>query len=814
MSTETADLVVNGRFLLRPVTGVERVALELLRAVARRNKADGAGAFKLRLLLPAGTGGADLLELERQFSPAWLPRGHLWEQLVLPFVSPGSTLVNLANSGPILRQRQCLIMHDAAVFDIPESFTAAYRLWYRALNAGFQRTQTPVCTVSAFSKERLEHHLPALAGRVVVVPPGVDHVWRIAPADGVPERFGLERGRFVLAVGNAARHKNQKLVLRAAEGIGELGLKVVLVGGSRARVFRGSGAPDAPNVVRLGYVDDRVLRSLYTSAYAFVFPSLYEGFGLPPLEAMALGCPTVVSGIRPLTDNCADGALHVDPCSSADLLAALGRLQDPGLRRDLAVRGREQAARIYLGCSRPAVAGDPLGRAKVHGPVRLAAVCGAAAHMTAWIGGDRLRGGRAPPTAGGEPTRQRLLVWSAAAVAFVCGLALPFNVILYSVAMQDLRLLDLVSLTLVPLGLWACLHRVNLLLALILLSLLFVLPSLVHAVVLLDRHGEEYRDFVFPVRFLLAMPLCAVLIPLLESARHRTWFAVGLCLGCCLNVVPLVFQSLGQHELMVALGLAPAELDIRPWDIQQRPPGLHAHANATSAVVSLGVAAAAFLASRERQPWLLPFALAALLACSYYTETRSAFTVSLMTLSLALALRCSLDRLFLLFPLVGLAGLVIAGWSDGRCYRKASRRARDGGREPRRASGHGGGGLAADLRAPAGLGAHLGRGRCLRAHRRQGDPQFSDLAGRRSRHVAGPLRPRGTSRRGDEGGTPGPPRSARASCLPPLPFVPLRGSFPEPDLPCPSDLADGRLAGRSSGRGRSPNCRRGGGSRW
>lgn len=340
------EFVVNGRFLQRPVTGVERVSLELVRALALRAATKGTGAPGFRLLLPSGPRGDDLAPIERRLSAPWLPGGHFWEQLILPFTSRGATLVNLANAAPVLRRRQCVLVHDAAVYDIPASFTAAYRLWYRTLYAALQRTGALVCTVSAFSKERLEHRLPGLAGRIAVISPGVDHVWRIAPVPNALERLGLERRGFVLAVGSAARHKNQDLVLHAAEEIGKLGLKVALVGGSRATVFRGAAALEAANVVRLGYVDDGTLRALYEAAFAFVFPSLYEGFGLPPLEAMALRCPTIVSRVRPLTDNCLDGALRVDPHDPAELVQALASLRDPELRRQLADRGRTRAARF------------------------------------------------------------------------------------------------------------------------------------------------------------------------------------------------------------------------------------------------------------------------------------------------------------------------------------------------------------------------------------------------------------------------------------------------------------------------------------
>lgn len=252
----------------------------------------------------------------------------------------------------------------------------------------------------------------------------------------------------------------------------------------------------------------------------------------------------------------------------------------------------------------------------------------------------------------------------ATGLALAVGIALPFNVILRSVAGQDFRLLDLLGVVLAPLAVRACLRQVHLLLAMLLLSLIFVLPSLMHALAQL-RDFNDYRDLVFPVRFLLALSLCAAMTSLLDNARDRSWFAAGFCLGCCLSVIPLLFQSLGQHEAMVAMGLAPGELAIPRWEIQQRPPGLHGHANATSAVISLGVPVAAFMAARRQQLWLLPGALVALLACSYFTETRSAVAVSLATMGFALALGCRTDRILMLLPAVALAGLIATGFAEG-----------------------------------------------------------------------------------------------------------------------------------------------------
>jgi glycosyltransferase involved in cell wall biosynthesis len=257
--------------------------------------------------------------------------GHLWEQLVLPFAHPGVPLLNLANSAPLLRSGQVLFVHDAAVLDIPDCFRTSYRVLHRTLLACVTRlTDATVCTVSDFSAERLAHHVPGLAGRVRVVPPGIDHVHRIEPSGGLRERYGLEPGRFVLAVASAAKHKNGRLLAAAADQIAAMGLKIAVAGDRNSSAFSAAESAPAPHVVHLGYVDDPTLRSLYEAAFAFVYPSLYEGFGLPPLEAMACGCPVACANVAALPETVGDAARLFDPHDARAIAdAVLDVLGDP-----------------------------------------------------------------------------------------------------------------------------------------------------------------------------------------------------------------------------------------------------------------------------------------------------------------------------------------------------------------------------------------------------------------------------------------------------------------------------------------------------
>ena len=178
--------------------------------------------------------------------------------------------------------------------------------------------------------------LGAPAERVVVVPNGVDD--RFSPgagADAARAALRLERP-YVLAVGTRIARKNLAALDRAAGALAERGIDLVAAGSGRA-YMRAEG--DSP-VRALGYVPEQHLPGLYAGASALVMPSLYEGFGLPCLEAMASGTPVVAADRAALPETCGGAALLFDPddpdAAAAALLQALddpGRMVDRGLAR-------------------------------------------------------------------------------------------------------------------------------------------------------------------------------------------------------------------------------------------------------------------------------------------------------------------------------------------------------------------------------------------------------------------------------------------------------------------------------------------------
>jgi glycosyltransferase involved in cell wall biosynthesis len=161
----------------------------------------------------------------------------------------------------------------------------------------------------------------------------------------VRRALGLERD-YLLYVGSLKPNKNLTRVLAAWEqtGLAARGLELAVVG-ARGPVFGDYRLESVPEGVRLlGYVDDGPLPALYSGAQAFVFPSLYEGFGIPVVEAMACGTPVVSSTTTSLAEVCGDAALLVDPQQTEAIAAAMLRLvDDDTLRQSLRARGLERA---------------------------------------------------------------------------------------------------------------------------------------------------------------------------------------------------------------------------------------------------------------------------------------------------------------------------------------------------------------------------------------------------------------------------------------------------------------------------------------
>lgn len=341
------DLLLNSRFLMRPPTGVDRVATELADALISL----AGDTMPVRGLRPAGEivqpeSRPEALLTRVEASSSRL-KGHAWEQIALAGADPGAWLLSLCNMGPALRRRQVVMMHDAQVFRQPESYSRAFRSWYHLVQPRLARRAELVLTVSEHSRRELEHFGVVPPGKARVVPNGADHILRIGADRDILGKHGLEPGGYFLAIGSLAPHKNLALIAEAALKRSDRSRPLVIAGGGNASVFSDSGIVPSDDVRVIGRVSDAELRGLYDNATALVFPSLTEGFGLPPAEAMFCGCPVIATTGGAVPEVCGEAALSLPPSDASAWAAAMDRIStDDGLRRNLAEAGAARVARF------------------------------------------------------------------------------------------------------------------------------------------------------------------------------------------------------------------------------------------------------------------------------------------------------------------------------------------------------------------------------------------------------------------------------------------------------------------------------------
>jgi glycosyltransferase involved in cell wall biosynthesis len=318
-----APVAIDARAAARPkLGGVERVTREMAARLPRQRPG------RYAVLRP----------------PAALSQraGHVWEQALLPLAARRSQVIYCpANAAPLLTRRSVLVIHDLAALRHPEWYSAQFATYHRHVLPLVARRARRLITPSEFSRRELADGLGIDPGRVAVVPNGVDE--RFSPsADAGPVRraYGLDKP-YVLLVGTRIARKNLAALAKARRRLDGLGMELVSAGSGR----HWSRGDDATPVRALGYVGEHQLPGLYAGAAALAMPSLYEGFGLPVLEAMASGVPVVAASRAALPETCGGAALLVDPDEEEALAEALEKAAtDDAVRAELVKAGLERAS--------------------------------------------------------------------------------------------------------------------------------------------------------------------------------------------------------------------------------------------------------------------------------------------------------------------------------------------------------------------------------------------------------------------------------------------------------------------------------------
>ncbi len=343
------QLLINGRFLTQPVTGVQRYARQLLDQFDKmliQGEIDP-NQYRLTCLVPPGLAqdpGWKRIELRTTGALG----GNSWEQIDLALSAPRRLLFNPCNSSPLLRLRQATTLHDAAVFACPQAFTLPFRLKYQALLLRLRLHNAALITVSAFSQGELQRWCGIPLARTVVVPNAGEHILANPADPGTLQRLPIRRP-FFLALANPSPHKNIVSAIQAAAQMQAQGVQLVLAGQAGAANFRSAWRTDQlpANVLLTGPLSDAELRALYEAAAGFLFPSLYEGFGIPLLEAMHCRCPVIASPLASIPEVCGEAACY-SPDASPEALARQMQalLTSPAMADELRQRGRLRAAQF------------------------------------------------------------------------------------------------------------------------------------------------------------------------------------------------------------------------------------------------------------------------------------------------------------------------------------------------------------------------------------------------------------------------------------------------------------------------------------
>jgi glycosyltransferase involved in cell wall biosynthesis len=341
------NIYFNARFLTQSISGVQRYAIQLLKALdtAITEKKVNIDNFSLNLLAPKDI-KLDLKLKNIPLKQVGSLKGHLWEQVELPFYSKHGLLVSLCNTGPIIKRYQILTIHDMAEFSIPANFSFVFRKSYQLLHILLSKSAEKIISVSNFSKEEIIKYCKINPEKVIVIYESGNHMEFIQEDNSTLEKNKLLNHPFILAVSSVNPNKNFSSIIEAMELLNDINFSVVIAG-KKSQIFNQSDSKYLDKATYVGFVTDQQLKSLYRHASCFIFPSFYEGFGLPPLEAMVCGCPVIVSKSAALPEICGDSAIYCDPKNPRDIAIKVREiLESKSLEEDQRLKGYQHSKKF------------------------------------------------------------------------------------------------------------------------------------------------------------------------------------------------------------------------------------------------------------------------------------------------------------------------------------------------------------------------------------------------------------------------------------------------------------------------------------
>jgi glycosyltransferase involved in cell wall biosynthesis len=310
----------NGKFLSQRMTGVQRYAYELITHVDKCFFPDGS------FVLVVPPNAKDIPTLTKiPVRKVGIRHGVPWEQIDFPRYCKKNNLVpvNLCNAGPLFLPG-IVCLHDVKIKRYPEFFTLAFRLWYAFLLGNETKRALLILTVSEFSRQEIMKFYHVDDRKVFVLPTSWQQFLAIRPSSDALERYHVTEKGYYFTLGSIEPNKNLEWIAKEAQVNPQ---ELFLVSGTiDVKVFSSKkGLVFPSNVHFIGFAKDSDVKTLMHHAKALLFPSLYEGFGLPPLEALSEETPIIVSDIPVLHEIYESAATYVDPTKTDYQLNGIAR---------------------------------------------------------------------------------------------------------------------------------------------------------------------------------------------------------------------------------------------------------------------------------------------------------------------------------------------------------------------------------------------------------------------------------------------------------------------------------------------------------
>lgn len=335
-------IVVNALFLAQKVTGVQRYAIEIAKELKKTLKDE------IKFVAPNNIIHHELAEyLDVEIIGNFT--GFLWEQIDLKLYlsrNKNPILLNMRNTAPLFYQNNIVVIHDLIFMKNEKWFSKKFSFIYKFFAPVLLKKALKIITVSNFSKQDIIKTFNINPDKIEIVYNAVSSEFQ----EYSKEDFEKNKyGDYILAVASfLSPRKNICNVIKAFNKLQVQDLKLIIVGAELKHFSDQNMLQEIKlnkNIIPTGYIDDKTLANFYKNAKLLVFPSLYEGFGIPPIEAMSCGCPVVVSNVASLPEVCADAACYVDPYNVDDIADSINKiLMNNELRNEMIQKGYQRQA--------------------------------------------------------------------------------------------------------------------------------------------------------------------------------------------------------------------------------------------------------------------------------------------------------------------------------------------------------------------------------------------------------------------------------------------------------------------------------------